>query len=41
VDWAFFQHLRDIGRTAAEAFLKKNYRAIGRRSTLDLRKEGG
>ncbi len=41
VDWSFFQHLRDIGRAATEAFLKKNYRAIGRRSTLDLRKEGG
>ncbi|MBX3532851.1 MAG: patatin-like phospholipase family protein [Xanthobacteraceae bacterium] len=39
VDWSFFEHLRDIGREAAEAFLKKNYRAIGRRSTLDLRKE--
>jgi NTE family protein len=39
IDWAFFQHLRDIGREAAEEFLKRNYRAIGRRSTLDLRKE--
>ncbi|MBK8008997.1 MAG: patatin-like phospholipase family protein [Rhizobiales bacterium] len=39
VDWSFFEHLRDIGRTAAEAFLKRNYRSIGRRSTLDLRKE--
>jgi NTE family protein len=41
IDWSFFQHLRDIGRQAAEEFLKKNYRAIGKRSTLDLRKEGG
>jgi NTE family protein len=41
VDWSFFQHLRDIGRLAAENFLKKNYRAIGKRSTLDLRKEAG
>jgi len=39
VDWSFFQHLRDVGRSAAEEFIKKNYRAIGRRSTLDLRKE--
>ncbi len=39
VDWSFFQHLRDIGRSAAETFIGKNYRAIGRRSTLDLRKE--
>ena len=41
VDWSFFQHLRDIGREATEEFLKRHYRAIGRRSTLDLRKEGG
>lgn len=41
VDWTFFQHLRDVGRDAAEHFLKKYYRAIGRRSTLDLRKEAG
>jgi len=39
VDWSFFQHLRDVGRNAAEIFLKKNYRAIGKRATLDLRKE--
>jgi NTE family protein len=41
VDWSFFQHLRDIGRLAADNFLKRNYRAIGKRSTLDLRKEAG
>lgn len=41
VDWSFFQHLRDIGREAADAFLVKSYRSIGRRSTLDLKKEGG
>jgi NTE family protein len=40
VDWSFFQHLRDIGRADTDAFLKKHFRAIGRRSTLDLRKEG-
>jgi NTE family protein len=39
VDWSFFQHLRDIGRSAAGEFLTRNYRAIGKRSTLDLRKE--
>src|SRR5262249_40272926 len=38
VEWSFFQHLRDIGREAAEAFLKKNFSALGRRSTLNLRK---
>lgn len=41
VDWSFFQHLRDIGRADTDAFLKRHFRAIGRRSTLDLRKEGG
>lgn len=39
VDWGFFQHLREIGRGAADDFLRNNFRAIGRRSTLDLRKE--
>ncbi len=39
VEWSFFEHLRDIGRDAASEFLKKNYRAIGKRSTLDLRAE--
>ena len=39
VEWSFFQHLRDIGRAAAEAFLKKNFSALGRRSTLDIRKQ--
>jgi NTE family protein len=41
VDWSFFQHLRDVGRLAADNFLTRNYRAIGKRSTLDLRKEAG
>lgn len=41
VDWSFFQHLRDFGRIAADDFLKKHYRSVGKRSTLDLRKEGG
>jgi len=41
IDWSFFQHLRDIGRDATDEFLKRHFRAIGRRSTLDLKKEGG
>ncbi len=41
IDWSFFEHLRDIGREVTGEFLKRHYRAIGRRSTLDLRKEGG
>jgi NTE family protein len=39
VDWSFFQHLRDIGRKAADDFLRGEFAAIGRRGTLDLRKE--
>lgn len=37
-DWGFFQELRDLGRTAAQAWLKKNYAAIGEHGTLDLRR---
>jgi NTE family protein len=37
VDWSFFQHLRDVGRKAADEFLRKEFAAIGRRGTLDLR----
>lgn len=40
-EWSFFQHLRDLGRDAADAFLKDNYSAIGKRSTLDIRKQLG
>lgn len=40
-EWPFFLHLRDTGREAAEAFLKAHYSAIGKRSTLDLRKQLG
>ncbi|MEM6712589.1 MAG: patatin-like phospholipase family protein [Pseudomonadota bacterium] len=35
--WAFFTNLRDIGREAAADFLKKNYRHIGKKGTVDLR----
>lgn len=38
-EWPFFLHLRDIGRAAAEAFLKTHYSAIGKRGSLDLRRE--
>jgi NTE family protein len=38
-EWPFFLHLRDIGRAAAEVFLKKNFAALGRRATLDPTKE--
>jgi NTE family protein len=41
VEWPFFLELRDIGRAAAEQFLKQHYAALGKRSTLDIRKQLG
>lgn len=38
-EWAFFQHLRDLGRQAAEQFLDAHGADVGKRSTLDLRLE--
>ena len=38
-EWSFFLHLRDIGRAAADRFLSEHLNAIGRRSSLDFRKE--
>ncbi len=35
-DWAMLSHLRDCGRTAGEAWLKKHYSSVGRCSTVDL-----
>jgi NTE family protein len=40
-EWPFFLHLRDIGREAAEDFLKQHYAALGKRSSLDIRKQLG
>ena len=37
-DWAFLTHLRDIGREAAERWIKAHYRSIGKRSTLNIGK---
>ncbi len=39
VEWPFFLHLRDIGRATAESFLKRHFSAIGKRGSLDLRRE--
>lgn len=36
VNWSFLTDLRDRGRHAAEAWLKENRDAIGKRSTVDL-----
>ncbi|MFG1462702.1 patatin-like phospholipase family protein [Xanthobacter sp. DSM 24535] len=38
-EWAFLQHLRDVGRQAAEEFLTAHFDDLGKRSTLDLRLE--
>ena len=36
-EWAFLEHLFEVGRRAADAWLAENFRHLGRRSTLDLR----
>jgi NTE family protein len=36
-DWDFLLRLRDIGRAAAKRWLKRNYDAIGKTGTLDLK----
>ena len=38
-DWDFLVFLKDIGRTAAEKWLRLNWDSIGNRSTVDIRKE--
>ncbi len=36
-EWAFLQHLFDIGREAAEEWLDKNYKHLGKRNSVNLR----
>ncbi len=36
-EWAFLEHLFDIGSRAAEGWLAENYRHLGKRSTVDIR----
>jgi NTE family protein len=36
-DWDFLLRLRDMGRSAAKRWLKRNYEAIGKVGTLDLK----
>jgi NTE family protein len=38
-DWRFLTDLRERGRAAAGAWLAANFEAIGKRSTVDLRRE--
>ena len=35
-DPAFLRHLRDEGRAAADGWLKRNFKALGARSTIDI-----
>ncbi len=37
--WAFFTYLRDIGRSAADQWLKAHWQDIGVRSTVDIREK--
>jgi NTE family protein len=36
-EWKFLTHLRDIGRSTAEAWLEVNFDHIGKRDTVDVR----
>jgi NTE family protein len=36
-EWAFFEHLRDVGRAAAARWLDAHFDALGQRDTLDVR----
>lgn len=36
-EWAFLTHLRDLGRRAADEWLRYNFDKLGRESTLDLK----
>lgn len=36
-DWDMFVQLRDLGRSAAETWLARNYDSVGRKSSLDLK----
>ncbi len=38
-DWAFLTHLRDLGRDTAANWLEDNYRHVGTRASIDIRKE--
>ena len=35
-EWAFLQHLHDVGYRTASAWLDEHYKAIGQQSTLDI-----
>jgi NTE family protein len=35
-EWAFLEHLHDVGYSITEAWLDENYKHLGKRSTLDI-----
>lgn len=35
-EWAFLQHLHDVGMSTTKAWLEHNFDALGKRSTLDI-----
>jgi NTE family protein len=35
-EWAFLEHLHDVGYRAASVWLENNYRDLGKRSTIDI-----
>jgi NTE family protein len=35
-EWAFLEHLHDVGYRTTETWLEQNYKHIGKRSTLDI-----
>ncbi len=37
-EWAFLEYLFDRGRSAASEWLETNFDAIGKRSTVDIRR---
>ena len=39
IERSFFLLLRDIGRNAADEFLKEHFASIGKRATFDLKQE--
>ena len=35
-EWAFLEHLHDVGYRTTSVWLKDNYRNLGKRSTIDI-----
>ena len=35
-EWAFLEHLHDVGYRTTSVWLEENYRNLGKRSTIDI-----